>query len=247
MGSNPAYIVLPGKRVCMGVNCTAVLRVNLSYQAMKIINNQVFPDDKWIGWIDRLAEDDIVIADDFLPANLFRTIMDFAYDVEEENRLDKAGIGSSNQFKVVSEIRGDYIYWLDRQRDEPLKPFFQLMDELTEKLKRYCFLSLAGSEFHLAKYPPNSFYKRHLDQFKERSNRQITVLIYFNENWMPGDGGELKAYKKDRELLIEPVANRLVLFKSDTIEHEVLPTRVPRYSLTGWLLRQPKSVGYLLG
>jgi SM-20-related protein len=227
------------------MNCTAVLRVNLSNQGMKIINNQVYPDEKWIGWIDRLAADDIVIVDDFLPHGLFRTIMDFAGEVERGNRLDKAGIGSSNQFKVISEIRGDYIYWLDSRRDEPLMPFFLLMDELTEKLKRYCFLSLAGSEYHLAKYPPNSFYKRHLDQFKERSNRQITVLIYLNENWKPGDGGELKAYKEDRELIIEPIANRLVLFKSDTVEHEVLPTRVPRNSLTGWLLHHPKSVDYM--
>jgi SM-20-related protein len=128
-----------------------------------------------------------------------------------------------------------------------LKEFFDLKSELIEKLRRICFISLSGSEFHIAKYPEGSHYDRHLDQFNERSNRQITVLIYLNENWKEGDGGELVIYKGEQEIIVEPIARRLLLFKSDVIEHEVLTTNVPRYSLTGWLLRQPQSVGYLFG
>jgi SM-20-related protein len=36
-----------------------------------------------------------------------------------------------------------------------------------------------------------------------------------------------------------------VLFRSDTVPHEVLETRVERWSLTGWLLRQPPGLGFL--
>ncbi|MCB0627245.1 MAG: 2OG-Fe(II) oxygenase, partial [Saprospiraceae bacterium] len=36
-----------------------------------------------------------------------------------------------------------------------------------------------------------------------------------------------------REIL--PVGGRLVLFRSELLEHEVLPARRERYSLTGWL------------
>jgi len=205
----------------------------------------MYTDDEWIHWLDKLAEDDYVIVDDFLSDEIYRQIMTFFSDAEQNDRLKKAGIGSSGEFQIKSSIRGDFIYWLDEERDDELTSFFELKRELLEKLRRFCFLSLSGSEFHIAKYPEGSHYNRHLDQFNERSNRQITVLIYLNENWKKGDGGELVIYKDNEEILVEPVAKRLLLFKSDVIEHEVLKTNVPRYSLTGWLLRQPESVGYL--
>jgi len=125
------------------------------------------------------------------------------------------------------------------------EPFFGLMDELIVNLERYCFISLSGSEFHIAKYPVGSHNEKHLDQFNERSNRQLTVLIYLNKHWKKGDGVELKIYKDDKEILVEPITKRILLFKSDVVEHEVLTTNVPRYSLTGWLLHQPATVGYL--
>jgi len=205
----------------------------------------MYTDDEWIHWLDKLAEDDYVIVDDFLSDEIYRQIMTFFSDAEQNDRLKKAGIGSSGEFQIKSSIRGDFIYWLDEERDDELTSFFELKRELLEKLRRFCFLSLSGSEFHIAKYPEGSHYNRHLDQFNERSNRQITVLIYLNENWKKGDGGELVIYKDNEEILVEPIAKRLLLFKSDVIEHEVLKTNVPRYSLTGWLLRQPESVGYL--
>lgn len=211
--------------------------------------NVKWTEEKWIEWIDQLAEKDYTIIDDFISHDLFRTIMQFFRKMENEDRLQKAGIGTSGEFQIKSAIRGDFIHWLDRGHDKELAPFFKLMDELNENLRRHCYLSLTDSEFHIAKYPAGSCYNRHLDQFQERSNRQITVLIYLNENWKPGDGGELKIYRdsdeREDEILVEPIARRLLLFKSDCVEHEVLTTNVPRYSLTGWFLRQPSSVGYL--
>lgn len=203
-------------------------------------------DEQWISWFDELAENDYVVVDDFLQEELYRIIMEFFSNAECEDRLKKAGIGSSGEFQIKSSVRGDFIYWLEEKRDQELQGFFDLKNELIEKLRRFCFLSLSGSEFHIAKYPKGSHYNRHLDQFNERSNRQITVLIYLNENWKKGDGGELVIYKEGEKIMVEPIAKRLLLFKSDVIEHEVLKTNVPRYSLTGWLLHQPESVGYLL-
>ncbi|MDQ2656958.1 MAG: 2OG-Fe(II) oxygenase, partial [Bacteroidota bacterium] len=37
---------------------------------------------------------------------------------------------------------------------------------------------------------------------------------------------------------ILPVLGRMVCFRSDQLEHEVLPATRPRLSLTGWLLDQ---------
>src|SRR6056297_28036 len=206
-------------------------------------------EEMWIEWMDTLATHNYVIVDEFISQDLFRTIMDYFREMESRDKLQKAGIGSSGEFQIKSAVRGDFIHWLNRNVDTALTPFFGLMDELNENLRRYCYLSLSDSEFHIAKYPAGSHYNRHLDQFQERSNRQITVLMYLNENWKPGDGGELKIYREsdegETEILVEPIARRLLLFKRDCVEHEVLTTNVPRYSLTGWLLRQPSSVGYL--
>ncbi len=196
--------------------------------------------------MDQLSENDYVIVDDFINDEMFNSIMEFFHEMETADKLKKAGIGAQQDYQVKAEIRGDFIYWLDEGRDVALKPFFDLKDELIQSLKRFCYLSLSGSEFHIAKYPAGSYYHRHLDQFNERTNRQITVLIYLNKDWKPGNGGELVIYKEDKEILVEPIAKRLLLFKSDVIEHEVLTTQVPRYSLTGWLLHQPAGIGFLL-
>lgn len=206
-----------------------------------------YSDEQWLGWMDQLAENDYVVVDDFISDQMFKEIMDFFHEMESADKLKKAGIGAQQDFQVKAEIRGDFIYWLEENRDVPLNSFFQLKDELMQNLKRFCYLSLSGSEFHIAKYPAGSFYHRHLDQFHERTNRQITVLIYLNQGWKKGDGGELVIYKDEQEIVIEPIAKRLLLFKSDVIEHEVLTTNVPRYSLTGWLLHQPAGIGFLLG
>lgn len=206
-----------------------------------------FSEDQWLEWMDRLAEDDFVIVDDFISDELYGNIMEFFHEMEESDKLKKAGIGAQQDFQVKAEIRGDFIYWLDENRDTKLSPFFVMIDELTQNLKRFCYLSISGSEFHIAKYPTGSFYHKHLDQFSERTNRQITVLIYLNKNWQRGDGGELVIYKDQEEIKVEPIAKRLLLFKSDVVEHEVLTTNVLRYSLTGWLLHKPTGVGSILG
>lgn len=206
-----------------------------------------FDEEQWIRLMDDLAENDYVIADQFIDDEMYTRIMTFFSEKEENDQLTKVGIGSSGEFKLDSNVRGDFIYWLERDNDQKMESFFSLMDELVDALRKYCYLSLSGSEFHIAKYPAGSYYKKHLDQFNNRSNRMITVLLYLNENWKPGDGGELKIYGKDQNILVEPVARRLLLFKSDKIEHEVLVTRVPRYSLTGWLLHQPATFGFAIG
>jgi SM-20-related protein len=205
-----------------------------------------YPTEKWIDWVDTLSENNYVIIDDFVSEDMFRKLRSFLFDHLNENNFKKAGIGAMTEYQVKSSIRGDFVYWLESARDTQLEDLFMLIEHIKMMFNRLCYLSLSGYEFHLAHYPEGSFYKKHLDQFKERSNRMITVILYLNENWQKGDGGELKVYKGDGEtLLIEPVGNRCVIFKSDALEHEVLLTHKSRYSLTGWLLYQSSVYGFL--
>lgn len=196
--------------------------------------------------MDELSANDFFVADEAMSDSFYQSVMAYFHRLEENEVLKRAGIGTDSDFQIQTSIRGDLIYWLDEEKDTELAPFFAWRDELISRLRRYCFLSLSDSEFHLAKYPAGTHYERHIDQFGHRNNRQITILLYLNNEWKAGDGGELKIYRKSGDILIEPIAKRLLVFKSDTIEHEVLTTNIPRYSLTGWLLHKPAGLGNIL-
>ncbi len=208
----------------------------------------VYSDETWLDWIDQMSVDDYVVIDEFLPKEIYQTLRKFFLEHLEQDDFSKAGIGASGNRQIATSIRGDYVYWLSDKRDIDLQQVFLLIEELRQKLNRYCYLSLSGYEFHLAHYPAGTFYRRHIDQFRERNNRMISVIIYLNELWNEGDGGELIIYR-DNEVhqKVQPLANRCVMFRSDCVEHEVSLTQISRYSLTGWLLYQPQGLGQILG
>lgn len=98
------------------------------------------------------------------------------------------------------------------------------------------FLSLKDFEIHMTVYPVGAFYKRHLDQFKKEGHRKISVICYLNEEWKEEHGGQLRMYVPEGSLDVLPVSGRLVCFRSDLLEHEVLSATRQRMSLTGWML-----------
>ncbi len=119
------------------------------------------------------------------------------------------------------------------------------MNEWRERFNRELYLNASAFEFHFALYPAGSFYKRHLDQFKERNNRLLTFILYFNDDWQVEDQGQLRLYTDEATEDLAPTGNRVVLFLSDKLEHEVLVTRTSRLSLTGWFLYQPEGLSFL--
>jgi SM-20-related protein len=181
-----------------------------------------------------LAESGYAIVDDFLDEAEVNAIL--ALDLFAEGTLRKAGIGKAT--KHVNEgIRGDSIRWIDKETAPlPLQSLLGRLDSLRLSLNQHLFLSLKDYEGHLASYPVGSFYKRHLDQFKSDSHRKISVIVYLNEQWQENEGGQLRMFLKEGHVDIFPMAGRLVCFRSDLIEHEVLPTQRIRRSITGWLL-----------
>ncbi|NVK85714.1 MAG: 2OG-Fe(II) oxygenase [Cytophagia bacterium] len=204
-------------------------------------------EEQWIDWVDALANDDYVVIDNFLNDEVYSQLRSFFLTKLGHDEFDPAGIGALADHHLDQSRRGDHVYWLDSKVDEHLSPVFELIHDLIGKLNRYCYLGIADFESHLAYYPVGTFYEKHVDQFKARSNRLISMIIYLNEGWKAGDGGELKLFFENEEKLVEPIAKRIVLFKSDVLPHEVLKTNVGRYSLTGWLLKNPADLGFLLG
>lgn len=203
----------------------------------------IHSDEQWSTWFDTLADNDFVLIDDFFSVDLLVVVREFFQKQETQFRPAKVGQASLKQ--RVPEIRSDMTYWLDRQRDVDINDFFILMEDIIERLKSEMFLSLQGFEFHFALYPSGGFYKPHIDQFDTRSNRMISVIIYLNEGWQPGDGGELRIHKEHTHIDVQPIINRAIIFRSDCVLHEVLPSLTPRRSLTGWLLKRPSGVGVL--
>lgn len=202
--------------------------------------------EDWLSWMDDLSSKDYVIIDHFLRDELYAEIRSFFLDMLP--KFNEAGIGADAEKQINNKIRGDFTYWLDRKRDNHLKTYWGLVDETMQMFNRYCYLSLSGYEFHLAHYPSGGHYDKHLDQFERRNNRMISVVIYLNEGWQNGDGGELEIFEKDgSSFLVEPLAARCVMFKSAEVPHAVLKAHKSRFSLTGWLLYQPSALGQFLG
>jgi SM-20-related protein len=108
------------------------------------------------------------------------------------------------------------------------------LDELRCQLNETSFLSLVDVECHAACYEAGAFYKPHLDAFDGDSRRVVTFCLYLNPGWVDCDGGCL-GVQDPPPRNIAPVFNRLVLFQSRTVLHEVQPVNRQRLSCTGWM------------
>lgn len=173
-----------------------------------------------------------------MPADVLSALYEEAKAAYHEGDFVAASVGKGLEKQRISELRGDRIRWLHRDSaSEPLRLYWSFLDALMQHLSGFFRVHLERIELHYAVYPPGSFYTRHLDQFREHSNRIFTVILYLNPNWKPGHGGELVAYLPHSTLSISPVMGNMVVFRSDLIEHEVLPARDHRLSLTGWMRR----------
>ena len=162
-----------------------------------------------------------------------------------QGEFHAAGIGSGQQKTVNAGIRGDAVRWLEPQDSDTypaIAAFQDFLEILRLELNRELMLGLFESEAHFAIYPPGGFYQRHVDNFRGSSARLVTFILYLNENWQPGDGGELRLFVDaedgGRSIDIAPESGKLVVFMSEQFYHEVLPARSERLSVTGWLRRR---------
>ena len=150
-----------------------------------------------------------------------------------DDLLLSAGTGNDQLVNHNKLIRSDKIYWLDRLHNNSYEnTFFDLMDKFVLHLNSTCYAGITGYEFHYTLYEKGSFYKRHLDNFKQNGTRAFSMIMYLNTEV---DGGELRIYQGETSQDISPTSGKSVFFKSNELEHEVLVTQLPRMSVTGWL------------
>ena len=157
----------------------------------------------------------------------------------EVDQFKKAGIGKHENFKLDHSQRGDFIHWIDRTDALPATTLFlERLQELVIQLNRNFYLGIRDFECHYTQYPEGTFYKRHVDRHKTGSSRIVSFVLYLNEHWTIHDGGQLRIYQPDGSFHdVQPEAGSLAIFLSEK-EHEVLPTKRVRNSITGWLLSE---------
>ena len=172
-----------------------------------------------------------------------RELLECARQRRERGECSASRIGSGTRLQRREEIRGDSICWLSEPLFDAERSLLEDIEALRAALNQETFLGLFDIEMHYAQYPPGAGYGRHVDQPWGRAHRKVSFIVYLNECWAPGAGGELRVFDAAESYIdIEPLAGRLVCFVTAGREHAVLSTRVERSSISGWFRsREPNS------
>jgi Rps23 Pro-64 3,4-dihydroxylase Tpa1-like proline 4-hydroxylase len=153
------------------------------------------------------------------------------------------------------KTRGDLHHWLNEDTEHlkieypVLRTLLQSMDALRLELNEKCDFKSERTQTQIACYPgEGARYVRHLDSTPKGPDRRLTCLFYLNKDWKTENGGSLRIFlpktadteslgkinDEEVEIDIEPLLNRLVIFQSRTVPHEVLPAHSDRMAITMW-------------
>lgn len=188
--------------------------------------------------IDEISEKGWSITPDFFPEDYTRALFLESKSLWDEGEFRKAGVGVGKNLQVRPEIRTDNVLWLESgDLSANQQVYWNTIDTLRTSINESFYLNLSTFEAHFAVYQPGSYYKKHLDQFREVKYRLISCIFYLNFDWDAGYGGQLRIYHDDTFTDVTPFAGTFACFRSDSVYHEVRPCTQTRYSLTGWLRR----------
>jgi SM-20-related protein len=191
--------------------------------------------------IDRIMDDIALqgwsMVPDFLPQHAIEQLAGETLQLRQAGALRQAGIGKGAERTINADTRGDFILWLeDPDLTAAQRDYLAQLEQLRLAANAQLQLGLFEFEGHLAIYPSGSFYRKHIDRFRNDSLRTLTCILYLNHDWKNSDGGQLRFYLDGgKHIDILPQGGTLVTFLSDRFWHEVLPSSRERMSITGWL------------
>ncbi|MFO1312530.1 MAG: 2OG-Fe(II) oxygenase [Burkholderiales bacterium] len=189
--------------------------------------------------IDALAAQGYAIAREALPGPVVRGLRERALALDAAGAFVPAGVGRGDARVARTEVRGDRIAWLsDASVDRAEQDVSAWLDALRVRCNRELMLGLEALEAHYAIYPPGARYARHRDRFRDDDARVLSCIVYLNDAWTAGDGGELRLFAGEETVEVLPEGGTLVAFLAADFEHEVLPARRERLALTGWFRRR---------
>jgi SM-20-related protein len=175
----------------------------------------------------------------FLDTEALRDLSDDCRALWERGAFRHARVGVGTTKELRPEIRTDHVRWIDEETSTPVqRRYLGELESLRQAINRHTYLGLFGFEGHLTVYPPGTFYRRHLDQFRGVHHRVVSVVLYLNIDWDESAGGSLRLFPPeagpDGHVDVAPIGGTLVAFLSAHFEHEVLPATRDRMSITGW-------------
>ncbi len=192
------------------------------------------------GFCEMITKQGYAILPQWLPKEETRPLSQALQVLWDQRQLKPAAIGQGEEKTRRSEIRGDYILWLEQASLKSTdKLYFPLMEASALLLNQHCLLGIRDLEAHFTVYPPGAAYKKHQDRFKGGDTRILSTVLYLNEMWGSDQGGSLLIYTESGLVEVLPEEGTLVFFLSD-FWHEVRPALRERKSVTGWFLNELK-------
>lgn len=199
--------------------------------------------------LDLLADRGFVVVDDWFGRERAVALRGELLEFQRLGCFAPARIGAGNGLQEDRRIRGDSVCWFDAGTSPEagsgrtgvlpgpeVELFLARIALLRERLNETCFLSLREVECHAACYQPGSFYEAHLDTPSGDSRRVISFTHYLSERADDESGGCLRVHGDEGRMTdIVPCFDRLVVFQSGRVLHEVRPVSAIRFSMTGWM------------
>jgi SM-20-related protein len=184
--------------------------------------------------IAQLGEQGFFLRDRFLGEASALALREAVEALREGGRFLPAGLSRGGAYRIDPAVRGDAITWLAPELPG-LEDLFSSFTALRDGLNEAAYLGLDRFDVQAAFYPgEGAHYARHRDAFPGQGNRRLTAICYLNPAWRPEHGGALRLFLDTGPLDVAPVLDRLVVFLSERVEHEVLPAYAPRLAATAW-------------
>lgn len=186
---------------------------------------------------EQLFTDNFTHISGLFPQALLHSLYKEIEQRDKNHELQLAGIGRGDDHTIHKTIRKDKIKWIDGETLAQVQ-LQERLEKLRLKLNHRLMLGLFDIESNFAVYRKDDFYKRHRDSFIGDKNRVLSMVLYLNPKWKLYNGGLLKVYRDDKSITpfaeITPVWGNVVIFLSEKIPHEVMPTTHTRYSIATW-------------
>ena len=163
-------------------------------------------DDSLAEIDERLNDENFVVVDGFLPREDVIKLKREVKRAHETGHMTPGVLaggkaGNATQY-TMKHVRGDHVGWFSGTEADigwellpaAMKKTDTLVNELG-KLGGECSHVSSRSQAMCSVYPGGGArYVRHVDN-PDQNGRLVTALIYLNESWEEGDGGELRVFR----------------------------------------------------
>ena len=194
--------------------------------------------------LQRLKEDNFCVVKNLVPLETARKMyseVEKLHELPDNFKPGKLGKGAMNRVGSLEEVRGDSVMWVDGSKEET--PFTSEVAKQMNKLALsiYHIHNISMNRISKSKIMASCYdgkgasYKRHIDSITDGSLK-LTFIFYLNEKFTSQDGGCLRVHKESGSIDVVPELGKLVIFRSDKLIHEVLPTFARRFAVTIWYM-----------